>query len=195
VSAISASNYKKSSKRASMQAASVLGQRFVNSALAYLLDRAERLPYYDLVIKVRRAMVLKIHVIYKAPSWERLFLGAGWGGRDIRGPYLSGAEAEIVIGNWALSPKIPTTVKLTLSVSNRCEVDALFIRASSAFGSAQILLKRNEETILTLPNILADSVHNNTMIILKPTFGADDRIAATPGSIDIVALNELQIIR
>ena len=79
-------------------------------------------------------MVLNIHVIYKAPSRELLFLGTGWGGRDIRGPYLSEMGAEIIIGNWALSQRIPSRVELTLSVSNRCEVDALFVRATGVFG-------------------------------------------------------------
>jgi len=134
-------------------------------------------------------MVFAIHVIYKAPSTERLFLGTGWGGvRFARGPYLSVAPAEIVIDNWALSSKLPATVKLTLSVSNRCEVDALFVRATGAFGSAQTLVKRNDEAILTLCDIFSDPIRNRTVVMLEPTFGPGSGIAATGGSLDIVAL-------
>lgn len=140
-------------------------------------------------------MVLNILVIYKTPSQERLFLGDGWGIRDVRGPYLSAPTADIIIGNWALSPKVPSTVKLTLSVSNLCEVDALFVRATGAFGWAQTIVKRNNEAILTLPNILANPLRNHTAIVIEPTFGPRDKIAATAGTIDIVAINELLLTR
>lgn len=137
-------------------------------------------------------MLFKIHVIYKAPSREQLFLGDGWSARDIRGPY-SGAAAEIVINNWALSSTLASTLKLTLSVSNRCEVDALFVRATGAFGSAQTLVKRNDEAVLTLSNIFADPVRDHTVIVLEPTFGPGSGGATTAGSLDIVALNELKL--
>jgi hypothetical protein len=140
-------------------------------------------------------MVINIHVVYKAPSRERLFLGNGWGIRDVRGPYLSATTADIIIDNWALSPKAPSTVKLTLSVSNLCEIDALFVRATGAFGSEQTLVKRNDEAILTLTNILSDPIRDHTVIVIDPTFGPGDKIAATAGTIDIVAINELQLIR
>jgi hypothetical protein len=140
-------------------------------------------------------MVLNIHIIYKAPSQQRLFLGNGWGIRDVRGPYLSALTADIIIDNWALSPKVPSTVKLTWSVSNLCEVDAMFVRATGAFGSEQTLVKRNDEAILTLTNIVADPMRDHTVIVIEPTFGPDDKIAATAGTIDIVAIDELQLIR
>jgi len=140
-------------------------------------------------------MGLDIHVVYKLPGWERLFLGTGWGGRDIRGPYINGTAAEIVIDNWALSPKAASQVKLTLSVSNRCEVDALFVRATGPFGSVQSLVQKNEEATLTLSDIFADPTRNSVLIVLETTFGANDKIATTPGTIEIVALNELRLTR
>jgi hypothetical protein len=141
-------------------------------------------------------MVLDIHVIYRTPSRERLFLGRGWGGvRDVRGPFLFAAAAEIVIDNWALSRKMASTVKLTLSVSNRCEVDALFIRATGAFGSAQTLVRKNDETIFTLSGIFADAVGYGTVIMLEPAFGPGSGILKTAGSSDIVAIDELRLTR
>ena len=86
-------------------------------------------------------LVFDVQVVYKAPSKEELFLGFGWGSRDVRGPYLSAEAAEIIIPNWALSSEIASTVKLSLSVSNRCKVDALIVRATGVFGSAQKLVK------------------------------------------------------
>jgi hypothetical protein len=43
--------------------------------------------------------MFEICVDYRAPSQEWLFLGNGWGVRDVRGSYLSSAEAEIIIHN------------------------------------------------------------------------------------------------
>jgi hypothetical protein len=140
-------------------------------------------------------MAVEIRIDYKAPSWERLFLGNGWGGRDIRGPYMAGTTAQIVIDNWASSAKTAATVKLTLSVSNRCEVDALFVRATGSFGSVRGLVKRNEEDILTISKIFAEPLGKHSLIVLESTFGANDIITATPGNIDIVALNELKLTR
>jgi hypothetical protein len=148
---------------------------------------------YDSVC--RTIMVFNIHVIYKVPSQERLFLGNGWGIRDVRGPYLAAPTADIIIDNWALSSKVPSTVKLTLSVSNLCEVDALFVRATGAFGSGQTLVKRNDEAVLTLSDVFADPMHDHTAIVVEPTFGPRDKIATTAGTIDIVAINELQLTR
>lgn len=59
----------------------------------------------------RVTMVLDIRVVYKPPSKEWLFLGFGWGAvRDLRGPYLTTPLAEIVIGNWALSQTVASTL-------------------------------------------------------------------------------------
>lgn len=140
-------------------------------------------------------MVFDIHIIYKAPSNENLFLGAGWGVRDVRGPYLFARSAEIVIDNWALSAKVPSTLKLTLSVSNRCEVDALFVRATGAFGSAQLLVRRNDEAVFTLTDIFAHSLRSHSVIVIEPTFSPGGRIMETAGSSDIVAIDELQLTR
>lgn len=151
---------------------------------------------YSLGDNIMKFMVFDLHVIYKSPSTEWLFLGVGWGGvRDVRGVYLSASAAEIVINNWALLPEIASTIKLTLSVSNRCEVDALFVRATGAFGSAQTFVKRNGAAILTMCEIFADPIHNHTTIVLEPTFGPSSAIAKTAGTLDIVAIDELQITR
>ena len=136
-----------------------------------------------------------IHVIYKAPSQEQLFLGYGWSARDVRGASLAEKIAELIIDNWALSPTSASTIKLTLSVSNRCEVDAMFVRATGAFGSAQTLVKRNDEAALTLRNIFADPVCDHTVVVLEPTFGPGSGIARSAGSLDIVAINALELCR
>lgn len=140
-------------------------------------------------------MVLDININYKAPSSERLFLGNGWGVRDIRGPYITATTAQIVIDNWALSPKIAAVVTLAFSVSNRCEVDALFVRAIGVFGSVHTLIKRNEEATLRISKIFSDPIRKHAIILVEPTFGVNGIIAATPGTIDIVALNELRLRR
>ena len=38
-------------------------------------------------------------------------------------------------------------------------------------------------------------MHDHTAIVVEPTFGPRDKIATTAGTIDIVAINELQLTR
>lgn len=140
-------------------------------------------------------MTLEIHVIYKAPSRERLFLGNGWGIRDVRGPYLSLINAEIVIGNWALSPKVPSTIDLTLSLSSRCEVDALFVEITSVSESRKIIIERNDSTNVSMPNIFANMSDDNAVIIVKQLFQLPDGAAALGDTGDIVAIDELRLTR
>jgi hypothetical protein len=80
-------------------------------------------------------------------------------------------------------------------VSNLCEVDALVVRATGAFGSAQKLVKRNEETTLTLRDVFADPTLNHTVIILEPSFHPGNGVVETAGTVDIVAIDELRLTR
>jgi hypothetical protein len=140
-------------------------------------------------------MALTLHINYRSPSRERLFLGDGWGPRDVSGPYLSAAFAEIIIDNCVLLERAPATLKLILSLSNRSQVDALFVRANGVFGSVQRIIMRNEQTILTIDGILADANKRDTKIVLRPTFGPSSTIAESPHTVDIVRIDELQLIR
>jgi hypothetical protein len=141
-------------------------------------------------------MALNIHILYKAPSKERLFLGSGWSlVRDVRGPYLSAPVAEIVIDNWALSSKVASTLEFTLSVSNRCEVDTVFVQATGDFGSTQTPVKRNNQCILTITGILADPTRDHTVITLKSAFDSEGKVAVMAGMLDIVAIDEFRLIR
>jgi hypothetical protein len=138
-------------------------------------------------------MGFELKVSYKAPSEERVFLGDGWGVRDIRGPYICKNKAEIVIGNWALSHSIPSEVVLSLSMTNRAAVDALMIRVTGPFGFTHAVLSKREQKLIILPEVLSDSTRGSIVLVLEPGFGND--FALSPGTVDIVALDELQINR
>jgi hypothetical protein len=56
-------------------------------------------------------------------------------------------------------------------------------------------VQRNEEATLTLSDIFADTTRNYALIVLETTFGTNDKIAATLGTVEIVALNELRLTR
>jgi hypothetical protein len=139
--------------------------------------------------------MFEICVDYRAPSQEWLFLGNGWGVRDVRGPYLSASEAEIIIYNWALSRSSPSTLRLTLSLSSRAEVNALFVRARGEFGTSQCIVGKIKHSIMTISPLLGNDANYSTIIKLWSVFRPDENIPISQGRIDIVAIDKLQLTR
>ena len=140
-------------------------------------------------------MTFELHISYKAPSKEWIFLGAGWSGRDIRGPYISEPAAWLDIENWALSQKFPSKLILVFSMSHRAEVDAMVVRAVGAFGQSHVIVGKHKQASMTISPCFRDPVLNSAKIILQPTFGPNNVIPVSGGTIDLVALDELQLLR
>lgn len=141
-------------------------------------------------------MTFELRVNYRAPSKESLFLGTGWElARDAHGAYISEPAAEILIGNWALSRECPSTLKLILSMSRRSNVEGMLVRVSGSFGLAQIFVQKSKQSSILAFPIFQDLVGNASAILLQPTFGPNKTIEATVGSMDLIALDELQLTR
>jgi hypothetical protein len=119
-------------------------------------------------------MTFEVRIDYRAPSRERLFLGDGWGVRDVRGPYLSAPEATFILHSWALSRTLPSKLTLTLSLSDRAEVNALFVIASGGFGTARCIVAKVQQSIMTISPLLATDGWNSTVIKLYSTFHANE---------------------
>lgn len=139
--------------------------------------------------------MFEVSVDYRAPSREKLFLGDGWGVRDLRGPYLSSPEGEIILNEWALSRVTPSTLTLTLSLSGRAEVNALFVKASGNFGTTQCVVDKTQRSIIVISGLLVSDRLDPTIIKLRSTFRPDQQIAASPGTMDIVAIDALRLTR
>lgn len=140
-------------------------------------------------------MTFELHVSYKAPSKELIFLGAGWSSRDVRGPYISEPVAWLDVENWALSQKFPSKLILVFSMSDRAEVDAMVIRAVGAFGQSHAIVGKHRQASMTISPCFRDPVLNFSRIILQPTFGPNNVISVSARTIDLVALDELQLLR
>lgn len=134
-------------------------------------------------------------VDYRAPSRESLFLGAGWGIRDLRGPYLSAPEAELLIDNWALSATVPSILTITLSISGRATVSGVFVRASSTVGSVQCIVAKERKSILTMPPLFANPLGTAVIIKMLCLFSDNTQRYAAPSTIDIIAIDRLELTR
>jgi hypothetical protein len=144
----------------------------------------------------RRSMTLKLKVDYKAPSREQLFLGAGWEpARDVRGAFISGPAGELLIGNWALSVYYASQLTLAFSMTNRAAVDAMMVRASGAFGSSHVIVQKSLQARLVISPLFADPSRSYVRIILEPAFGPSGTIPESPATMDLIALDELEMER
>ena len=140
-------------------------------------------------------MTFELHVSYKAPSKEWIFLGAGWGARDVRGAYISEPVAWLHIENWALSQKVPSNLILVFSMSSRAEVDAMVIRAAGEFAQSHVIVGKHKQVSMTISPCFRDPNLNFARILLQPTFGPSNVISMSGRTIDLVALDELHLSR
>jgi hypothetical protein len=149
----------------------------------------------DELYPVKMPSRFTLTVDYRAPSRESLFLGAGWGIRDLRGPYLSAPEAEILIDNWALSATVPSILTITLSISGRATVNGVFVRENSAFGSAQCIVANDRRSLLTMPPLFVNPRGSSVIIKVLCLFSANTRVHAAPSTIDIIAIDGVELTR
>jgi hypothetical protein len=145
--------------------------------------------------QVKNSSTFELRVSYKAPSKERIFLGAGWGPADIHGAYLSSAAADLQIENWALSQRIPSELCLVFSMSNRASVEGMMVRARGRFGQTQVMVGKNKLTLMRISPIFRDPLLNFAYIFLEPTFGFHTTDQFSFDTVDLVALDELQLSR
>jgi hypothetical protein len=141
-------------------------------------------------------MTFTLKIVYQAPSKEQLFLAAGWEpARDVRGAFISGVFGELLIGNWALSREAASQLVLTFSMASRAAVDAMTVRAIGPFGARTTLVKKPQQTRMIIFPLFADPARSPTRILLQPSFGPSETIPESPATIDLIALDELEITR
>ena len=112
-------------------------------------------------------------IIYRAPSKEKLFLGKGWGIRDVRGPYLDGFMGHIHIASEVLSSETPSTISLVLSASNRCPTSFVLAKISTAEREVSKKVKRNGSTDFILDSIYARTSGNLDLLVQLPGVQTD----------------------
>src|SRR6516164_109532 len=138
--------------------------------------------------------MFELYIDYRAPSQEWLFLGYGWGVRDVRGPFLSTPEAEIVLYNWALSPNLVSTLTLSFSLALRAQMNAVLVKARGDFGRTQCIVPKPGKSTMTIPSLLSNTRSGPTIIKLSSVFHLDEQIATLAGTTDIVAIDELRLM-
>src|SRR4051794_36436342 len=129
-------------------------------------------------------MTFEIRVDYRAPSKEWLFLGAGWEpARDVRGVYITDPAAELVLDNRILSRERPSLLRLTFSMAERADVDAIMVRASGIFGSKQTIIQKVKQTAMEIHPLFSNVFGHPLVIILQPAFGPNKELPVSPGTL------------
>ena len=135
-------------------------------------------------------MQFELKIDYRSPSQERLFLGSGWGIRDVRGPYLNASEGRICISPCVLSPVKPSVISLQFGMSNSALLDAVSLQATGDFGVKSCFLERNNATELIIEDIVRHQHGEYVICIMHPRasqFGAD--------LIDFISIDGLTLSR
>jgi hypothetical protein len=141
-------------------------------------------------------MTFELRIDYKAPSKEHVFLGNGWEpARDVRGAFISGPAAELIIDDWVLSRNFASQLTLTFSMATRSAVDAMVVRASGIFGSSRVIVQKSRQSQMIIPGLYANPRRTYVRILLRPAFGPSETISDFFETIDLVALDELEIGR
>jgi hypothetical protein len=100
----------------------------------------------------------------KVSFWE-----AGWGVRDVRGPYLNASEGRICISPWALSPSKPSVISLQFGMSNRELLQAVSLQATGEFRVRSCFVERNKSSELLIKDILGQEQNVYFIFIIHPT--------------------------
>jgi len=138
-------------------------------------------------------MRFELRIDYRSPSQEKLFLGIGWGIRDVRGPYLNANEGRICISPWALSPVMPSVISLQFGMSNRAILQAVSLQAAGDFWVRSCFLERNKSAELLIEGIVGHEQRAYVICIIHPRVPkfSDSRA----GLIDFIAIDGLKLSR
>lgn len=131
-----------------------------------------------------------LSVDYRAPSKEIVFLAEGWGIRDVRGPYITRDKAFLRISEEFLSATVPSTLRLSLELSNRCSTEGLVVRFEGIFGNRGLLLARNKSADIIFENVLAKFGCYELAIYVPQCLASEAMFLQ-----DVVALNSLSLQR
>ena len=141
---------------------------------------------------MRDPITFYLAVKYRAPSKERLFLGKGWGIRDVSGPYLDGFVGLIRIAGAILSSEISSTISLVFSASNRSPTPFILVKVSMAGKETSKNIEKNGSAEFTLESIYLKPSDDLEILVHLPD-------VQTPADLKrfwtILAIDELTIER
>jgi hypothetical protein len=138
-------------------------------------------------------MQFELRIDYRSPSQERLFLGSGWGLRDVRGVYLNASEGRICISPWALSPVKPSVISLQFGMSNRAILQAVSLQAAGDFGVKSCFLERNKASKLLVEDVVGHEQREYIIRIMHPRVPRSGDSRA--GLIDFISVDGLELSR
>lgn len=141
---------------------------------------------------MKNIITLYLTVKYSSSSKEWIFLKEGWGIRDVRGPYLNTFTGHICISNDILLPAVPSTISLTLSLSNRCPTTSILVQASACGKIMTNSIEKNSSREFIFDSVLRKSTRNFDIFVSIPIVKT---CAELKKYCDIIAIDEITIER
>lgn len=140
-------------------------------------------------------MAIRMEILYNCAVKETLFLGKGWGVRDVRGPYLEQAGGEICFPSYWLDNKFTTTVELTFSLSNRSEQEGVEIQCYYLGESKRDTVLRNGSVTLILSSLLRQDSKFLLVRVLSTMLNITPSGAVIEPTADLVSIDKIRLYR
>lgn len=140
-------------------------------------------------------MAFRLEISYACAVKETIFLMSGWGHRDVRGPYLSLEQGKVCLPAFLFDEKFCSKVKLTFSLSNTCQHEAIEISCRYLGDVKSETILRNGEADIMIPRILKNR-RVDCVINVSATFLDIKESRAVIGPVlDVLALDKIIIER
>lgn len=140
-------------------------------------------------------MAFRLEISYACAVKETVFLGSGWGHRDVRGPYLTLRQGQICLPAFLFDKKFYSKVMLTFSLSNTCQHEAVEISCSYINDIKSETIIRNGEADIMMPETLGDNRVNHIISVSATFLDVRGSRAVISPVLDVVALDKIVIER
>ena len=84
---------------------------------------------------------------------------------------------------------------MIFAMSVRAAVDAMMVYAAGGFGTAQVMVRKFQQTAMVIFPLFPSVTGGHVPITLQPSFGPSETIPGRFDTMDLVALDELEIRR
>lgn len=139
-------------------------------------------------------MSIRLEILYNCVVKEEVFLGNGWGIRDVRGPYLIGNPAQVLLPREMLNKKFTTQVSFHFGLSSRSPHEGVEVSCHYKETRLTETILRNNKCNITFKEVFSDNNEIATFEIYATQLITSGSIEIVP-IYDCVALDKLVLER
>ena len=74
-------------------------------------------------------------------------------------------------------------------------MDAMIVYAAGSFGTVHVMVRKFQQSAICISPLFASITQDHVSVTLQPSFGPSDNIPEAFDTMDLVALDELEIRR